>query len=118
MTGHSCCREAGRPRAAAKEDVAPLGFVRRMRAAAGWIAPSVGLALMPKCPICLAAYLAIGTGIGVSLTTASYLRTSFEVLCLASLGYFAVRRLSSLIARSRGTAFDSKQVVHQAHSLN
>jgi hypothetical protein len=95
MRPPSCCRINDGTAAASKMNAAPVGFVRRIRSTAGWIAPSVGLALLPKCPLCVAAYLAIATGVGVSLTTAAYLRTSFELLCLGSLGYLAARRLVS-----------------------
>lgn len=98
MIPQSCCSASGAPAAASHANAAPVGFVRRIRSAAGWIAPSVGLALLPKCPLCVAAYLAIGTGIGVSLTTATYLRTGFELLCLGSIGYLAARRLARSIA--------------------
>jgi hypothetical protein len=98
MSPRRCCQAGGAAAADSHGNAAPVGFVRRIRNAAGWIVPSVGLALLPKCPLCVAAYLAIGTGIGVSLTTASYLRTSFELLCFGSLGYLAVRRLARLIA--------------------
>jgi hypothetical protein len=49
---------------------------------AGTVIPALALALMPKCPACLAAYVALGTGIGISCTAASYLRTGAFVLCI------------------------------------
>jgi hypothetical protein len=98
MSPHACCRLGGAAITASQTNAAPAGFIRRIRNAAGWIAPSVGLALLPKCPLCVAAYLAIATGVGISLTTAAYLRTSFELLCLGSLGYLAARRLVRLLA--------------------
>ena len=49
--------------------------------------------------VCLAAWLAIGTGIGVTVSTAAYLRTALLVTCLACLGYLAARRLFHWAAR-------------------
>jgi len=57
------------------------------------------LILLPKCPACLAAYLAAGAGIGVSLTTASHLRTALLVLSLAGLTYVARRYAVRWVAR-------------------
>jgi len=64
---------------------------RRCCANAGLLAPSAIVALLPKCPACLAAYLALGTGIGVSVTAAQWLQTAVIALCAASLFVFALR---------------------------
>jgi hypothetical protein len=58
---------------------------RRMAGLAAAVLPAVLLALMPKCPMCVAAYVAAFTGIGLSLTAASYLRSAMILLCLVSL---------------------------------
>ncbi len=68
-TNHQCC-----------ENSRPATFVRRFVEVAGWIVPSTILALIPKCPACLAAYIALWSGIGLSLSAAMYLRTSLLVL--------------------------------------
>jgi hypothetical protein len=77
-------------------------LVRRCADSAGWIVPSGVLALLPKCPMCLAAYFAIGTGIGISISTAIYLRIALIVLCTASLSYFAASRGRRWLALGSG----------------
>jgi hypothetical protein len=82
---HPCC-----------ENARPSVFGRGV-VAAKWIVPSAILALLPKCPLCMMAYVAFATGIGVSITTASYLRILLLILCIGTLLFLAIR---ALLARS------------------
>jgi hypothetical protein len=63
------------------------------RSAAKWIAPRVGLAHVPKCPACLAAYVAMLTGVGISMPMAAGLRWGLIVLCTAALVLLASRQV-------------------------
>lgn len=64
---------------------------RRCCANASLLAPSAIVALLPKCPACLAAYLALGTGVGVSVSAAAWLQTVAIAMCLGSLVVLARR---------------------------
>lgn len=60
---------------------------------AGWLIPGTLLAVFPKCPLCVAGYVALATGLGISLAAATYLRWGLLALCVGSLAYMAARRM-------------------------
>jgi hypothetical protein len=66
MKARSCCRKAA-PRTA------------------GGTLSAVLLVLMPKCPICLATYVSMVTGVGIGFTLARYLRFGLIAISLAGL---------------------------------
>src|SRR5690242_18186505 len=91
MTSGPCCalhKETdarianGDPRDVPKEH-AGRGFL-------GMLFPSALLVLLPKCPACIAAYVAI-TGIGISFTAAAYLRLGILSLCFLAIVYFGAQ---------------------------
>jgi hypothetical protein len=68
-------------------------LTRRVRELLAWLFPSAMLALVPKCPACLAAYVALWTGLGLSLTTATFLRWAMLLICISSLLFLTFTRL-------------------------
>jgi hypothetical protein len=94
---HTCCK-AG----TVLKDNGRGSLVRRKAGLIRGIIPGVLLLLVPKCPLCLAAYISVATGIGISFTTAKYLRIILIVLCVSSLLFLTLRRVRSLVAGARG----------------
>jgi hypothetical protein len=76
-------------------------FLRRSLDLTAKVIPVAILAVLPKCPACLAAYVAFGTGIGLSLTAATYLRLSLIVACVASLVFFVAKMIRPGLRRMR-----------------
>ena len=82
MTTRSCCRRGAE--------------------VAGWVVPGATLALLPKCPACVAAYVALATGLGVSFPTAAYIRASIVVVSVSVLVIVAARRFVVMRSHARG----------------
>jgi len=69
---------------------------RRSGEIAGWIVPGAILALLPKCPMCLAAYLMMATGISIPVEAAVSLRAFLLVVSVSSLVLLATRHVRNL----------------------
>jgi hypothetical protein len=63
------------------------------KGAAKWGTPALILLLLPKCPMCVAAYVAMFTGIGLSIEAATWLRGSTLAVCLLMLTVLVTRIL-------------------------
>lgn len=98
-----CCAHAEVPRAGAPPR--PGKLLPRVGRFVSWTLPGIGLALVPKCPFCVAGYVALWTGLGISLSAAAHLRTGLIVVCATALVFavlFQVKRhLARRIAPSR-----------------
>lgn len=93
----TCCRTTKIPAAISRQwTIAEI---------VGWALSTTIVLFVPKCPACLAAHLAIWTGLGVSFSMASYLRWGLLILCGGSLIYLASqwsRRSMILVLTSFG----------------
>lgn len=67
-----------------------------------WLAPGAGLVLVPKCPACLAGYIALFTGVGVTLPVAEALRITLLVACVGCLAWLAVKTLRRRRSKDSG----------------
>jgi len=64
-----------------------------------WAAPGAAFLLIPKCPLCIMGYVAAVTGIGLSFSTAWYLRSALIAASIAGALYLIARAIC--VRRSR-----------------
>ena len=74
MTGQCCAAGQGSNRLA-----------RRVSRITGSILPAALLVLLPKCPLCLAAWLTVATGFGFTAAGAAWIRGGIVLLWVAGL---------------------------------
>ena len=96
-----CCRTHDRP--------APPGnpgasggrttWPHRLATLTQWAVPVTVLTLVPKCPACVAAYVLLFSGIGLSLPAAAAIRWMMLALSIGALIYLMCRTARRALAR-------------------
>ena len=92
-----CCND-GDPSAPAITAPATQHWLRRIAAVIEWAVPITTLALIPKCPACVAAYVLLFTGVGLSFSGAAAVRWGVIALSIAALGYLLYRTARRVLA--------------------
>lgn len=99
MTGQCC---AGEDRS--------HGLTRRLPGTAASILPGVLLVLLPKCPLCLAAWLSLAAGgIAISATSAEQIRWAIAVLWVATIALAGVQIIRRRAFQRRGVPFPGEK---------
>jgi hypothetical protein len=103
MTGHCC---VGGP--------ASSRFARGVGTAIASILTATLLVILPKCPLCFAAWLTFITGVGVSAAAALWVRGGLVMSCVVAIAVAAIsafrhdasgRALETLVAGFRSRRF-------------
>jgi len=74
-----CCQ----PKIPDRDTVRHKSRWKKLGTFAKWMIPGATLVLIPKCPVCVAMYVALFTGISISVECASKLRAALLILCVA-----------------------------------
>src|SRR5689334_22171089 len=85
-----CCSPWGRPPACGGLS----GRLGRLAQGAGSLLPGAALILLPKCPLCLAAWIAAGAGVALPAAVIATIRPSLTIVCILS-ALLLVRRAIS-----------------------
>ena len=97
----NCCCNDGDPGAPSTP------WRRRIATLFQWAVPITTIALIPKCPMCVAAYVLLFTGVGLSLPAAAAIRSALIAVSIASLAYLLLR--AARRALMPGTRFANGQ---------
>jgi len=98
-----CCQAAVAVDLSRPSNLENQTFLRRQALSfASWILPATVLTMMPKCPACVAAYVAAFTGLGLSLTAASYLRSGLIVGAVVGLMAMAAVQITAVCKKLIG----------------
>ena len=68
-------------------------YWRRWRSSGSCVGSGVMLLLLPKCPVCIAAYLTVWIGAGIAAPIAGHLRFAMAAIFVVSLVFLLTRRL-------------------------
>src|SRR3954470_13874220 len=75
-------------------------LARQFSTAAASILPGAVLVLLPKCPLCLAAWLTIATGVGFSAAGAAWVRGMLVVFWVAGVALAAAPMVRRVFGRA------------------
>lgn len=75
--------------------------MKKMLRMTGGIASTLVLALLPKCPLCVAAYVSMLTGLGVSVAVAAIIKESLAGVCILTLGLLLISGLFRVARENR-----------------
>ncbi|HYF16004.1 MAG TPA: hypothetical protein VD971_13120 [Phycisphaerales bacterium] len=98
---HCCCNDGRAPAVASAivPSVPHRSAFRRAGAALVWAVPVAVLAGVPKCPACVAAYVLLFTGLGLSFASAAAVRWTLVAVSVAALGVLALRAARRAVRR-------------------
>jgi hypothetical protein len=109
MTTHCKChpkQHQGDCRLHSSDSVHPQGnLARRLLKIVQGTCSAIILLLMPKCPVCVAAYVATFTGVGLSINAANTVRILTLFFAGCSVIYLVARQLRSQAFRTLGRSF-------------
>jgi len=110
MKKPTCCSMAASTASSSRHKTAdgmgpPPRLTQRRFAWAKCSLPTIVLALLPKCPACFAAYVALGTGISLSVAAAAIFRMLLIGVCVATLTWVLVSTLRAAMHREEGNFF-------------
>src|SRR5690348_22149 len=101
MPEHSCCR--GIPTQTGSDWKGPW-----LLSTPTWILPTAVLASLPQCAMCVAADMALATGLTVSLSVATWIRSGLLVICLGTLTVLSVQVLARAFDRRNGRSQETE----------
>jgi hypothetical protein len=97
MSAHACCPVVPGGDVATRAKGASSGSALAGVGKVGsWLGPSAALVLLPKCPMCLAGYLALA-GIGVSMPVAAGIRVGAIAICVTVLGLVVIKSVARVL---------------------
>ena len=77
----------------------PASWWRHGGEVAKWLLPGIALALLPKCPVCVVAYVALGTGLVMAPASANLLLRAVTAICVGALTFCLLRRMLKHLRR-------------------
>jgi hypothetical protein len=79
-------------------NVKPARSLGHTVALAQWALPVTTLVLLPKCPACVATYVLLVTGVGLSFDVAAGVRWTLIVVSFATIAYLVLRSATRTVA--------------------